>query len=122
MATTLADQSLPGDALVHRWTLGDADTGEAKRIGAYADKSFAVWGTWDSATVVIQGSWDNPDGTPADASFITLSDSTNNAISVTSDDIGVISEDPVWIRPVSSGGLGSANLVLVISAPWRRNM
>jgi hypothetical protein len=119
MATTFTDNSMIGDQLVYTWTLGDADTGAAKRVGSFGDKSYAMQGTWDTATIVLQGSWDPPDQTPATWHTLHESDNTT-AISNTANAIGVILENPVWIRPVSSAGDGAAALTVVISAPWRR--
>jgi hypothetical protein len=119
MATTFTDNSMIGDQLVYTWTLGDADTGAAKRVGSFGDKSYAMQGTWDTATIVLQGSWDPPDQTPATWHTLHESDNTT-AISNTANAIGVILENPVWIRPVSSAGDGAAVLTVVISAPWRR--
>ena len=120
MATTYKEESMFGEQLVCTWTLGNADEGAAKRIGKFADLSYGMWGTWSSATVIIQGSWDNPNGTPASGSWMTLTESDNTtAISNNANAAGAILEVPVWIRPKSTGGSGTA-VNVVISAPWRK--
>lgn len=120
MAVTFTDQSFPGTQLVYKWVVTSTTVSDPVRIGAYADKSYAMWGTFGNA-VAIQGSWDNPDGTPAEASFITLNETDNlTPISFSAAACGAILENPVWIRVKPAAAVTS--VTVVITAPWRRNM
>jgi hypothetical protein len=118
MATTCTDKSEAGNLLVLEWTLTASENGDAKRIGSFGDKSYAMWGTF-GGTVTIQGSWDAGD-TPASNSWLTLHETDNTTeIALTSDGCGVILENPVWMRPVAGASVSSVKVV--ISAPWRKS-
>ena len=91
----------------HKWiwdAMGDDDTGDALDPDgggmSFADKTVQASGTWASATVVIQGSNDN-------VTWFTLNDPGGTALSFTADAIKVILENPLYIRPKSSGGSGT---------------
>ena len=64
----------------------------------FTSRSVQVEGTWDGATVTIQGS--NMIDSPV---FETLYDSGGNAISFTTGAIKQIRENTYWIRPVVTG-------------------
>ena len=117
---TFQNKSSPGVQLVYEWVLGNAETGEAKAIGHFPDKSYAMCSTaWGGATVVLQGNWDNSNSPDADG-WLTLTETDNTtAISNTSNSNGAILENPVWIRPQSSGGSGTS-VKVVITAPMPR--
>lgn len=68
-----------------------------------SDRSVQIDGTFDSATVVLQGS---NDGT----NWFTLTDPQGNAISKTSAALEMISELTRYIRPSTSGGSGSQSV------------
>ncbi len=67
------------------------------------DRSVQAVGTFDSATVVMQGS---NDGT----NWVTLTDPLGNAISFTATGLKQISELTRYIRPSTSGGGGSQDI------------
>jgi hypothetical protein len=97
--------------------LGNADTGNWLTIPHFADKTIHVFGTWGSATLVVQGT--NEDGTPA--APLTLTDPQGNALSKTADFIEAILENPYQIRVSTSGGTGTdLDAVLVVSTPRLR--
>lgn len=99
----------------HKWAwpaMGDADVGEP--LGpdgggiAFADKTVQIEGAFDSATVVIQGS---NDGT----NWFTLTNPAGADISTGVDTLEAILENPIYIRPSTSGGLGSAVINVILS-------
>ena len=86
-------------AVVTEWELTGNGGGEPVRCPQYADKSYAMFGTWGGATVVLQGSWDFDNPT----TWFTLNESDNTtAISNTANAAGKVLENPIWIRPLMS--------------------
>jgi hypothetical protein len=85
---------------------GSGDTGVAMEQPGSAIRSVQIAGTFDSATVVVEGS---NDGT----NYVTLTDPQGNAISKTAAAIEAIEEVTRYVRPRSSGG--GANTALTIS-------
>ncbi len=100
----------------HKWVwdaMGDVDTGEP--LGpdgggiAFADKTVQVdSASYDSATVVIQGSNDG-------VVWFTLTNPNNDNLSFTADALEAILENPLYIRPSTSGGLGSADINVTLA-------
>lgn len=110
-----------GNIQVIKWTLGNADTGQPWRRADFQDKFLQINGTFGGATVVLQGTNDfdpaNPDVCPSTATWSTLAfASDGSAISETSAASGQILDDPLWIRPSSSGGTGTAAVVSICAA------
>lgn len=73
------------------------------------DRSVQITGTFDSATVILQGSNDG-------SIWSTLTDPQGNAISKTSADLEQISEATRYIRPSTSGGGGSQSITVTVFA------
>ncbi len=94
-----------------KWAMTGADTGVGVKIPDFPDKTIHLFGTWDSATIVISGSSDSTTG--SDGTWTTLVDPHGNALSKTADAIEVILENPLWIRCVSSGGTVTAVSVIL---------
>ena len=99
----------------HKWTwdaMGNADTGDALDPNggsiSFPDKTVQVVGNFNNATVVIEGSNDG-------LVYETLTDPSNTALSFTSNTLKVILESHLYIRPVTSAGIGSANLYVIIT-------
>jgi len=89
-----------GNSYLHAWeTLTEANNvGEAISLPGASDRSYRIAGSFGSATVVLQGSYDG-------TNYFTLHDAVDGAsISVTAAANGVIAENVLWIRPSSSGG------------------
>lgn len=97
-----------GSALFTWEAMGDADNGSAALTAGFPDKTVSVTGTFDSATVILQGSNDN-------SNWFTLNDVYGNALSFTAAAMAVVSENPKYIRPNTSGGSGSADIDVLIS-------
>lgn len=93
--------------------MGDDDVGDYVNLPIQPDKTVHVFGTWDNATLVIQGS--NEEGIPT--APVTLTDPQGNAISKTVNNfVEVILENTAQIRPKTSGGQGATDLTVIIVA------
>jgi hypothetical protein len=88
--------------------VGDADSGAPIQLSEYADRSVQATGTWDSATLVWQGS---NDGT----TWFTLNDPDGNAISKTANFLESVMELTKYARPTTSGGQGSTDIDVVVT-------
>jgi hypothetical protein len=109
MATITATKNSFDTHDVVTWTpLGNADSGSAYTTVGFPDRSVQVTGTFGGATVVFEGSNDG-------SNYVTLSDPLGNAISVTGADLFQVSELPLWVRPRTSGGTGTAVTVMMVA-------
>ena len=89
---------------------GTGDTAAAERAAAVPDKTIHVFGTFESATVTIQGS--NDGGT----TYTTLADPNGNALTFSANGMETILENPQLIRPTASGATGGTDVdVIMIS-------
>lgn len=104
------------------WPMSGVSTGKAVSLPDWSDVKFQAFddpGAWGGATLVLEGTTDvrgNPDHADyASAAFKTLTDTTETAISATSDtDIIQVLQPPLWIRPKTTGGTSTeikANLL-----------
>lgn len=111
MSYTLIEE--PG-MVIALWQMAGVEIGTPLRIPAFSDKSYGMWGTWGGATCALEGSWDCLNDPPDGGSWIALKESDNStAASQTANGCGVVLENPVWIRPKTTGGtLTSINVVL----------
>lgn len=88
----------------YRWSLTDLDgTGRALSNPMAADKSVQVTGTFNSGTVTMQGSNQNPA-----VDWSTLHDPTGVVLTFTTAGIMAIMESPLHIRPIMTGTAGAA--------------
>lgn len=94
-----------------QWTLTAANNdGAAFENKLAGDMCVSVSGTFDGATVIIQGS---NDGT----NWFTLNDPQGNALSIAAaGKIEALLEAPRYVRPSGSGGGGSSSLLVIIFA------
>jgi hypothetical protein len=95
-------------------------TGRPVDIAKYTDKSVQIFGTFDTTTVLMQGSNDpraNPDHPDhASAVWETLPDPQGNAISKTANALEQILDNTKWIRPnLSVAGAGSDIDVAIVA-------
>jgi hypothetical protein len=81
--------------------------GTAVQMPGSADRTVQITGTFDSATVVMQGSLDG-------TNWFTLGDPQGNTISKTSAALEAISELVRYIRPSTSGGGGTQSLTVML--------
>ena len=107
--------------ITYKWAMADADTGVEVISAHLPDKDVQVIGTtWDSATLVIEGS--NDGGVtyrvlkPADTN------DTNTLSWTTGNPSETILNNPGRIRPRTTGGQGSTVLTILITmhTPARR--
>lgn len=104
-STTIATQLHPFANTVEWTGLLQGDVGNWQLLGHYNDKCLHVYGTWGGATVTFEGS--NED-TPANQAGLT--DPTQTAISMTSNSIKQVLENPLYVRPKITGGDGTTSL------------
>lgn len=94
------------EVVVVTWEeMGDDETETAVRIPGYTDCTVQIAGTIGAGTVAIQGSNDN-------TNWVQLEDTEGAAMSFSATGMKGILQNPLWIRPVTSGG--SSNDVDVI--------
>ena len=100
------------------WTLTNANTDGAPighKYAEFSDRCVQLSGTFDSATIVIQGS-----NIAASPSYETLTDPQGNAISKSAAALEQIMECPLWMRPFASGGGASQSVVVTLLARRQR--
>jgi len=90
---------------LHTW-IGDS-YGAAIACPVSVDKTVHISGTFDSRTVVIEGSMDG-------TNYVTLKDPQGLAMSYTSADMEVVLGNPLWIRPKCIRGEGLPNVTIVL--------
>jgi len=88
------------------WELADADTGTAFPIPYAADLTVQVSGAFGSATAVLQGSNDG-------INWATLNAWIGTNTSFTAAGIRKVTENPGYIRAVTTGGISSSIKVVV---------
>lgn len=89
------------DCYLATWAgMGNADDGTPVRMAGASDRAVQIEGTFGGATVAMQGSMDGTLWQP-------LTDPQGNAISTTAAKLEQISELTRYIRPLTSGGVGT---------------
>ena len=107
-----------GSVILVFWeTLTAANSdGSPVELVEWADRTIQVVGTFDSATLVWQGSNDG-------SNWVTLSDAGGTAISTSAAAILTeVLEVPRYVRPSTSGGGGSQDLDVRLVARRSNNM
>lgn len=105
---TRVPENPSGDTWIATWpAMGNADTGTSVAMSGSSDRTVHITGTFGSATVVFQGS---NDGT----NWVTLADPQGNTLSKTSASIEAVLELTRYVRPVTSGGTGTAVDVILL--------
>lgn len=113
MSATLTKGTTPGNGHSAAWSLtqANADGTPFSQVGA-ADRTIHVFGTWDGATVTIQGSNEDTDPTH----WASLHDVSGSVAAFTSDGILLLAENPIHIRPLATGaGAATALSVKVVT-------
>lgn len=104
---TVALTTFPSkDAVQVNWSsMAKGQVSQAASIVGYSDMTIAVNGSFDTATVTVEGS---NDGT----NWHTLSDPLGNPLTFTAGGMKVIMENPFYIRiSVNSAGAGTTSVV-----------
>ena len=95
----------------HRWTLAPGDlTGDAANNPGAADRTVQVTGDFGAGTVTIQGSNQHPP-----VFWSTMHDTSGADLLFSVAGIEVILENPLYIRPILSGGTGTGVQIDLIS-------
>lgn len=103
------------NAHVITWaSMAGADTGTACEMPGSAIRSVQISGTFDAATVVVQGSNDG-------SNYVTLTDPQGNPISKTTASIEAIEEVTRYIRPSTSGGGVNSSITVSLLVVRRGN-
>ncbi len=105
---TLTDVSPNGDgsAMLVVWAaVTNADTWAAIKMPGFTARSISVQGTFDSATIVINGSIDG-------TNYTGLTNMAGTAISRTTAAVVGVSEAVLYYQPATSGGGGSQSSVV----------
>lgn len=91
------------------------DTGSPLQFAGHADKTVHVFGTWDGASVIFEGSNDpRVETDPNNAAWATMNDPQAIAFQRSSDFIDMVVENPRYMRPRVSGGGGSTNITIIL--------
>lgn len=97
-----------GSAFQYVWTpVTNADTCAAIRRPAHADRSVHVSGTFNGASVAVNGS-NETGGTNA----VALNDPGGTAIAITAAGAKLILENMLYYQPAATGGGGSQSLTI----------
>lgn len=107
-AATLTDVSANGDGSAMQAVWASAATGDtcaAIKMPGFTARSISIQGTFDSATVVVNGSIDG-------TNYSGLTNMAGSALSKTSAFCGGVSDATLYYQPAFSGGGGSQALVI----------
>lgn len=98
-----------GDVKLWTWaTLTSTNTaGSPIKFVPWGDRCFQVTGTFGTGTMVLQGS---NDGT----NWETLTDVLGNALSFTASSLAQVTEVPLYVRPLVTGGSAPTDLDVTI--------
>lgn len=99
--STIASTNTPtgnSKTFVANWVgLAAGDEGAPVQFAQYSDKSVQVAGTFDGATLVLEGSNNGTD-------WAVLTDAQGNPLNITSAKIELVAEATWYVRPRVSGG------------------
>lgn len=92
------------------WSMTGADTGNGVAMGEWKEKTITAYGTWDSATLIVQGA-----DVDTDAAYMDLKDKQGLAVALTADGASTIDSSPLFIRVKTSGGGASTAVAAYIT-------
>lgn len=99
----------PAKTFIVEWTLGDGDTGAPIDYPGAADRTVQIFGNFGGATVAMQGTLE-----AVPLTWLPVTDAQGNAITKTEASLEAITELVRWIRPVVTGGSGTAVTILLL--------
>ena len=99
----------PAKTFIVEWVLGAGDTGVPIDYPGAADRTVQIIGNFGGATVEMQGTLEQ---TPV--TWLPVTDAQGNAISKTEASLEAITELVRWIRPIVTGGTGTAVTILLL--------
>jgi hypothetical protein len=115
-----SDRNTLNGAIIFRWeALGDADDGAPISIPFAANSAVQVEGTFGGATCVFEGSNDGTNWHTLHSERV----SSNNSmtLSFTAASVRHVLEEPVYMRPKTSGGTGTdLDVTLVVRAEYAK--
>jgi hypothetical protein len=85
----------------------NGDVGAPVEMGDFGDRSIQVSGTFDTSTIVLEGSNNG-------SNYLTLTDPQGNALSKTSEAIEQVQEVPRYTRPSVTAGGASTSLTMTL--------
>lgn len=98
-----------GHVLTVTWAaIGDADTCAPVQMGAYADRSVQVFGTFGGATIAIVGSNEDTNDPALATNYVALHDPQGVALTMTAAKIEEIAEITNWTKPTTASGTASS--------------
>lgn len=101
---------IDGSVKIIRWgPMIENTDGVPVSIPWYTTKTVTFSGAFTTATMILQGSNDG-------ATWFPLTDPQGNAISRTAEGIETIDENPLFIRPLISGGAAGTSITVIICA------
>src|SRR5262245_18862560 len=105
-----------GNVVMTTWTLtANGDVGRGIKRPDFPDKTVGIRGTFDTTTIVLEGSFDSTDG--VNGFWYTITDPQANSISKTNVALESALENILWVRPrCSAGGAGTNVIVELMSA------
>lgn len=103
--TRIDDGGVRGVYMAVWASMGAADTGASVALGGGYDRSVQIAGTFDGATVTLQGSNDG-------SNWATLTDPQGNGIAVTAATIEAVTELTRYVRAITTGGGASSSLTV----------
>ena len=86
-----------------------SENGDPEGLSQWDKQCVQVTGTFDTATITIQGS---NDGT----NWATMNDETGSALTFTAAGLKSILERPLFVRPIAGAGAGGVNVAVRILA------
>lgn len=94
--------------------LGQGDDGQPYVAYNRPDKTIQILGSFDSTTVLFEGSNDG-------SNWETLTDADGSACSFTGADLVFVREAPFYVRPIidSDGGSGDITIIMVAATQGR---
>jgi len=89
--------------------LQGGDTGSAVKVANWTKKSVSVSGTWTGVSATIQGSNDG-------VNYYALTDEQGSGVSFTANAFKTIGPNPLYIKPVVTGGVsGTLQFDLILA-------
>lgn len=107
--TVAVEKVLHGEAMLYTWTPLTSANADGSAITAheYGDRTVQITGTFDGATVTLQGS---NDGT----NWVALTDPQGNGIAKTAAALESVMETPRFTRVITTGGAGSQSITVTL--------
>lgn len=97
--------------ITHTWQLAQGDSGERADLGRYSDKTVQVLGTFDTASVTIEGSMDGQNWAALNGAG-----GVGELSGLTSATQALLIENPRYVRVPAIGGGASTDVTVIVGA------